>query len=517
MSWVSQIAVSVTLVASIVLPLVFTLLITNAASDKEKTGSVSWQNWLPVIAPIPAVLLALYAPPVTAQIPGILLGVDLVLNDITRAFLAITALLWTLAALMTRKSLAKDKHRARYLRVWLLTLTGNLGLIVAVDVASFYLMFALMTFAAWGMVIHNQTEEALKAGKVYIVLAVIGEVILLAGLLMGSAAETTAGSVPLMTSLPGAIAESEQGLLIAGLLFVGFGVKAGVAGLHWWLPLAHPVAPTPASAVLSGAMIKAGLLGMITVLPLGDFPLVSNNYAYMALAVIALGLTGAFGAAVVSLFSTKAKTVLAWSSISQMGLMVTLVGVAWQHPVSWPLMGAIVTVYAVHHGLAKGALFFGTGMAHQPGVLSRFTVLALLLIPALILAGAPLTSGAAAKYMMKDLLYELPAGTVTTLLTYSAVATSVLMARFLWLVAGEYGQKSKPESARSTSPGKLFHAMVSNPLMLVPIAAIAFSVIGLWLMPLPMVTAFSPLLTASPVIEARSGLCCSLLWWHLLL
>ena len=57
--------------------------------------------------------------------------------------------------------------------------------------------------------------------------------------------------------------------LIIGLLLAGFGLKAGLVPLHVWLPLAHPAAPMPASAVLSGAIIKAGIIGLIRFLPRG--------------------------------------------------------------------------------------------------------------------------------------------------------------------------------------------------------------------------------------------------------
>jgi formate hydrogenlyase subunit 3/multisubunit Na+/H+ antiporter MnhD subunit len=102
------------------------------------------------------------------------------------------------------------------------------------------------------------------------------------------------------------------------LLLVGFGIKAGALSLHFWLPLAHPAAPVPASAVLSGAMLKAGLLGWIRFLPLGE--------AAMPLSGVTLVSAG-LGAAVLGTFvgvvQNDPKTVLAYSSISQMGIITT--------------------------------------------------------------------------------------------------------------------------------------------------------------------------------------------------
>lgn len=76
-----------------------------------------------------------------------------------------------------------------------------------------------------------------------------------------------AAQTVMLSGLKGWIAHDPQGLLPAYVLWLGFAVKAGVAGLHVWLPMAHPVAPSPANAVLSGAMIKAGFLGWLFTLP----------------------------------------------------------------------------------------------------------------------------------------------------------------------------------------------------------------------------------------------------------
>ena len=110
---------------------------------------------------------------------------------------------------------------------------------------------------------------------------------------------------------------------MALLLWLGLGVKAGVIGLHVWLPLAHPVAPAPASAVLSGAMIKAGLLGWLTVLPLGMESL-SPAMMQFGNVVLVAGFAAAFGAALYGIWQSHPKAILAYSSISQMGMLTAL-------------------------------------------------------------------------------------------------------------------------------------------------------------------------------------------------
>jgi formate hydrogenlyase subunit 3/multisubunit Na+/H+ antiporter MnhD subunit len=107
---------------------------------------------------------------------------------------------------------------------------------------------------------------------------VAGETLLLAGLLLAVAEATGLGCRGGRRRRRLA----PQRDLIVGLLVAGFGIKAGVLGLHVWLPLAHPAAPFAASAVLSGAMIKAGLVGWLRLLPLGEVALPAGRHCWWA-------------------------------------------------------------------------------------------------------------------------------------------------------------------------------------------------------------------------------------------
>jgi formate hydrogenlyase subunit 3/multisubunit Na+/H+ antiporter MnhD subunit len=204
--------------------------------------------------------------------------------------------------------------------------------------------------------------------------------------------------------------------------------------VHVWLPLAHPAAPTPASAVLSGAMIKAGLLGWLRFLPLGTVAMPE----WGALCVAA-GLAAAYYAVVVGVPQQNPKAVLAYSSISQMGLITVGVGLA----LGWPEIAGLalpaVSIYAIHHGLAKGILFLGVGAATaaQDRGAVRLLVLAGVVLAALSLAGAPFTSGSLAKISLKAPLGMLDVHWVHSLsmsLLLAAIGTTFLMARFLFLL-----------------------------------------------------------------------------------
>ncbi len=372
--------------------------------------------WLGASAVAPALLTALVVPVGTVvELLWLLLGVQVGMDATAQTFLLFTALLWLLASIYGVSYLAKDGGRGRFFSLFLLAMAGNFGLIVAQDMLSYYTWFALMSFASYGLVIHTGQDEARTAARVYIVLVVVGEVLLFAALALLFAASGTLGF------------DAAAGNLAATLVFISFGIKAGVILLHVWLPLAHPAAPIPASAVLSGAMIKAGVLGWLRFLQPVD--------AYVAWGefLLVVGLLTAFYGALIGVTQRNVKTVLAYSSISQIGLITIAVG-------AWLVSGRVdqaaltaVLLYAMHHALAKGSLFLGVGFAG-----TGRAALAVLLLPALALAGFPLTSGAVAKTALKTATVTLPGAwpaLLGWLLPLAAVGTTLLMARFLWLMA----------------------------------------------------------------------------------
>jgi formate hydrogenlyase subunit 3/multisubunit Na+/H+ antiporter MnhD subunit len=403
-------------------------------------------GWAAPLGALPALLLALHPGPVPdLHLSWMLLGTYLGLDHVGRVFLVLTAVLWMLAGLFARAYMSGDSRRARYDTFFLLTMSGNFTVVIAQDLATFYAGFATVTFAAYGLVVHAGSEAARRAGRVYIVLALAGEAALLSGLFLVAVA---AGGGLGLDGVPAAVAHAPFRDTVVALLLVGFGVKAGVLLLHVWLPLAHPVAPTPASAVLSGAIIKAGVLGWLRFLPLGEAALPTAGTA-----VIAAGLLAAFAAAAVGITQRDAKTALAYSSVSQMGLLTVAVGVGLAHPDAWPLASGALLVSALHHAMAKGALFLATGIGapSEPAPWVRHSFAIGVGIPMAALAGAPWTSGALAKAMLKEAADLAPGRWPQVLdlgLPLAAVGTTVLMARFAVLVwrAGDHSRGA----ARST-------------------------------------------------------------------
>jgi hydrogenase-4 component B len=384
-------------------------------------------SWLLVAAPLPAAVLAAVGDAVPApRLDWLLLGVEPAVDDVARLLLLMTSLVWAAAGAYARAE--AEAHRG-YGVLWLLALAGNVGLLVAADVVTFYTAFVVMTFAAYGLVVHTRTDAARRAGRIYVVLAVVGETALLGALLL---AVTEAPSLRL-DDVAAAVAGSTHRDLLVALLIIGFGIKAGVIGLHMWLPLAHPAAPFPASAALSGAMIKAGLVGWVRLLPVGEAALPGWSDI-----VIVLGVLTAFAGVLLGLPQRDPKVVLAYSSVSQIGFITVLVGVALRLPDVAPVALAGAAVYALHHGLAKAALFLGVGLLRRAASRTVRRVLLLgMVLAAASLTGLPATSGAFAKAWLKEGVDLANVGDgVGLALSLAAAGTTVLMVRLLLLLPG---------------------------------------------------------------------------------
>ena len=363
------------------------------------------------LAPLPALWLGLAGGQGRTLSPDMLLGMDLQAEPAGALLLALTAALWLAAGLYAQGYMAGTRKPEVFAGAWCLTLAGNLGVFLAGDVVSFYVAFATVSFAAYLLVVHEGDRAALKAGRVYIVMIVLGDVCLLAAFVIGIAAAESLAIADIRTALR----DAPLGGLAVTLLIAGFGVKAGLMPLHVWLPLAHPAAPTPASAVLSGAIVKAGIIGLILFLPPGTG---------FAECLMAIGFLGAFVGALLGLTQADPKAILAYSTISQMSLVTALVGAAARSGDGF----AQTAFYALHHGLAKGALFLSVGLVASCRGIWRSAVLVSVVLVALSVAGAPLTGGGLAKLAAKSGL-EAMAGTA---LTVSAATTTLVLA---WFVA----------------------------------------------------------------------------------
>ena len=181
-------------------------------------------------------------------------------------FAAVVTIVWVLAGFFSFEYMKHEKHEKRYYAFYLIVFGVLIGLDFAGNVVTFYMFYELMTLLSMPMVLHNLSREAIMAGLKYMFYSFFGAYMALFGLFFLNKYATTLNFTAGGT-LNMELVSSNQTLMliVAFCMIMGFSVKAGMFPLHAWLPTAHPVAPAPASAVLSGIIVKAGVLGIIRV------------------------------------------------------------------------------------------------------------------------------------------------------------------------------------------------------------------------------------------------------------
>ena len=243
---------------------------------------------------------------------------------------------------------------------FLFLMQGTLiGVVTSKDFASLYLFWELMTWTSYLLVIHEQTQKALKAGFKYFIMCTSGAYMILLAVLILHAQ---------LGSFEYSIVSQNIGQLPASLLFVlalmfivGFGVKAGLVPMHSWLPDAHPVAPSSISAPMSGILTKAGIYGLVLV-----FSLVfgkdiveglgtTANFGTIGLIISFLGVLTLLYGEIMALIQNDIKRMLAYSTMAQIGEIVITLGVG----TYLSLVGSMYHV--LNHSIMKNLLFLAVG------------------------------------------------------------------------------------------------------------------------------------------------------------
>jgi formate hydrogenlyase subunit 3/multisubunit Na+/H+ antiporter MnhD subunit len=192
-------------------------------------------------------------------------------------------------------------------------------------------------------------------------------------------------------------------------------------------------------------MIKAGLFGLVAVLPLG-----TEAMPVLGAALGAAGLVSIVLAGLVGVTQTNPKAVLAYSSVGQMGLIALALGAGLAAPEIWPVLAPALVFYAAHHGFSKAALFLGVGACGAAAHRWRSAMLAILVVPAAGLAALPLTTGYAAKSALERGFGLAAEGWVPHLaaaVAVGSVATALLMMRFFIVLARQEGRAGSPALA----------------------------------------------------------------------
>ncbi len=322
-------------------------------------------------------------------------------------YAAMAGFMWFVSLAFSREYMHHYKHKPQYYAFMIATFGATAGVFLSADLMTTFLFFEVMSFTSYVLVIHDESAGAMRAGATYLAVAVIGGMVMLMGLFL---LYDMTGTLKI-AELPAACAPyAGSGRLYAAAIcmLVGFGAKAGLFPLHIWLPKAHPVAPAPASALLSGILTKAGIYGMLVIC---CFMLAGDGR--WAAAILALGGVTMFLGAFLALLSENLKKTLACSSVSQIGFITTGIGIACFTANESEMASTGTVLHMVNHSLIKLLLFSCAGVVYMNlhklalkdvrGWGKNKPLLGLLFfVGVLTIAGVPGTSG----YISKTLLHE---------------------------------------------------------------------------------------------------------------
>ena len=275
-------------------------------------------------------------------------------------FAVLMAAMWLIGSVFALEYMNHDHNERSYQLFYMTVLSALVGQCYAASMVTLYVFYELMTLLSVPMVVHERTPQAVAAGVKYLIYSIFGAMLGLLGIFFFN---TYLGGVDFVAGgLTPAAGVSRSGLLvITFLVILGFGTKAGMFPMHGWLPTAHPVAPAPASAVLSGVITKAGVLAIIRVI----YFLVGADTlrgTWVQTAFLTLTLVTVFMGSMLAYREPLLKKRLAYSTVSQVSYV--LFGLACLNPVAFS--GAILHVVA--HSTIKNGLFLCAGaIIHQTG------------------------------------------------------------------------------------------------------------------------------------------------------
>ncbi len=277
------------------------------------------------------------------------------IDNVSRIFGGIVTLVWVLVGFYAFEYMKHEKEEKRYFGFYVMVFGVLMALCFAGSVVTYYLFYEMMTLLSVPLVLHTKTREAIMGGLKYLFYSLFGAYMALFGIYFLSKYAATmhfqAAGVLDMNIVAG---KENLMLIVAFLMILGFGVKAGMFPLHAWLPTAHPVAPAPASAVMSGIIVKMGVLGMVRMVYYvfgADFirgTWVQTVWMILALITVFMGSMLAYREKVF-------KKRLAYSTVSQVSYIVF--GLALLHPQA--MTGSLLHV--VFHAVIKSTLFMSAG------------------------------------------------------------------------------------------------------------------------------------------------------------
>ncbi|MEG1592848.1 MAG: proton-conducting transporter membrane subunit [Oscillibacter sp.] len=403
-------------------------------------------------------------------------------DSLAKFFMVLVAAIWAPVMVFSFPYLRHVERPERFLGFSTMTLGVLMGLAMAKNFVTLYMFFEMMSLITVPLVLHNATASARRAGFKYLGFSVFGAGMALAGYFFVAFYMETpdflAGGAMDM-----ARAAAHRPLLLVAyfLMVVGFGAKAGMMPMQAWLPSAHPVAPAPASAVLSGVITKGGVIAVIRVTYYMFGPaFLAGTWAQYAL--LTLALCTVFVGSMLAYREKQLKRRLAYSTVSQVSYV--LFGLLLLTPLG--MVGALTQM--VFHAVAKDALFLAAGaiilstnylrVDQLRGIGKRMPVtMWCFTIAALSLIGIPPMAGFVSKW------YLVTAGLTGASWGFGIAGLVVLIVSAL-LTAGYL----LPIVTRGFFPGKdlIVERREVGPQMTGPLIALSVATVVLGLFPQPL-------------------------------
>ena len=287
------------------------------------------------------------------------LGISLVLDSLSRLMLVIVALITFASTVFSLRYMNRFSSEPLYYCLFFLMVAGMNGVVLAGDIFNIYVFLEVAAIASYALVAFGCGKEEIEASFKYLVLGSVGSVFILLGI---GIVYNASGHLNMQQIAANLQAMNPAVLMAAAFFVIGFGLKAAMVPFHAWLPDAHPSAPAPISAMLSGVLIKA--LGVYTLIRVFfDCLGMTQQIAYI---LIALGTLSMILGGFLALGQLDFKRLLAYSSISQVGYVVLAVGVAGEmmtkgqlSVASLALLGGLFHLF--NHAVFKSLLFLCSG------------------------------------------------------------------------------------------------------------------------------------------------------------
>ena len=281
-------------------------------------------------------------------LPGICgMGLNFTADGFRAIYAVIAAFMWMVTGLFSPEYFAHYRNRNRYYLFQLITLGATEAIFLSADLYTTFVFFEIMSLCSYVWVAQDEKPGSLRAGGTYLAVAVIGGLVMLMGIFL---LYHQTGTL-MITDLPAAC-EGKNLHAAALCMFVGFGAKAGAFPIHIWLPKAHPVAPAPASSLLSGILTKTGIFGILVI----SCKILVQNELWGAF-MLMIGVVTMFLGALLALFSINFKRTLACSSVSQIGFILVGVGMLVLLGEENTLAARGTFLHMVNHSLFKLILF----------------------------------------------------------------------------------------------------------------------------------------------------------------